>query len=242
MNKVISRYRRHRFPPEIISHAIWLYYRFNLSFRDVEDLLAERGIVVSYESIRRWCLKFGPRYQRSLKRREGKLGDNWYVDEVFVSIGGKQHYLWRAVDQEGDVLDILIQTRRNQKAAERFFRRVLKGQGEEPRRVVTDGLKSYAPAINSSLPTTEHDQSKYANNRAENSHQHTRRRERQMQRFKPPQQAQRFLGLHARVGNLFRYGRHLISATHHRHFRANAFAVWSEVTFAENSASIISLH
>jgi len=134
-----------------------------MSFRDIEDLLAERGIVVSYESIRRWCLKFGPRYQRSLKRREGRLGDDWLVDEAIVSIGGKQHYLWRAVDQDGDVLDILIQTRRNQKAAERFFRRVLTGQGREPRRVVTDGLKSFAPAINNILPTTEHDRTKYAN-------------------------------------------------------------------------------
>ena len=120
-----SRYRRHRFSPEIISHAIWLYHRFSLSFRDVEDLLAERAIIVSYESIRRWCLKFGPRYQRSLKRREDQRGDDWFVDEVFVSIGGKQHYLWRAVDQDGDVLDILVQRRRNRAAAERFFRKVL---------------------------------------------------------------------------------------------------------------------
>jgi len=231
-NKLKSRYSRHRFPPAIISRAIWLYHRFSLSFRDIEDLLAERGIIVSYESIRRWCLKYGSRFQRSLKRREWRLGDDWFADEVFVSIGGQQHYLWRAVDQDGDVLDILIQSRRDQKAAERFFRRVLKGQGGEPRRAVTDGLRSYPPAIRRVLPSAIHDRTKYANNRAEKSHQHTRRRERQMQRFKSPQQAQRFLGLHARVGNLFRYGRHLISATYHRLFRANAFAVWSEVTFA----------
>ena len=222
-----SRYRRHRFSPQIISYAIWLYYRFSLSYRDIEDLLAQRGIIVSYESIRRWCLKFGPRFQRSLKRREGRLGDHWFVDEVFVSIAGKQHYLWRAVDQDGDVLDLLVQRRRNWAAAERFFRRVLKGQCQEPRRVVSDGLTRYAPAIRNVLPGTVHDNSEYANNRAENSHQHTRRRERQMQGFKSTRQAQRFLGLHARVGNLFRYGRHLISAKHHRLSRERAFSVWS---------------
>jgi len=135
-----------------ISYAIWLYHRFSLSFRDVEDLLAERGIIVSYESIRRWRLKFGPRYQRSLKRREGQLGDDWFVAEVFVSIGGQQHYLWRAADQDGDVLDILVQRRRNRAAAERFFRKVLAGQGQEPRRAVTDGLSSYVPAIRTVLP------------------------------------------------------------------------------------------
>lgn len=232
MSSLNSRYRRHRFPPEIISYAIWLYYRFSLSYRDIEDLRAERGVIVSYESISRWCLKFGPRYQRSLKKREGRLGDDWFVDEVFVSIAGKQHYLWRAVDQDGDVLEIMVQHRRNQAAAERFFRRVLKSQGLEPRRAVTDGLRSYVPAIRNVLPNTVHDRTKYANNRAENSHQPTRRRERQMQRFKSAQQAQRFLGLHARVGNLFQYGRHLMQAKHHRAFRERAFAVWCSVTCA----------
>jgi len=145
MSKLKSRYRRHRFPPEIISHAIWLYNRFSLSFRDIEDLLAQRGVILSYESIRRWCLKFGPRYLRSLKRREGRLGDDWYIDEMSVSIAGKQQYLWRAVDQDGNVLDILIQSRRDLMAAERFFRRVLKGQGSEPRLAVTEGLRSYPP-------------------------------------------------------------------------------------------------
>ena len=227
-----SRYRRHRFPLEIISHATWLYHRFSLSFRDVEDLLAERGIIVFYESIRRWCLKFGPRYQRSLKRREGRLGDDWFVDAVFVSIGGKQHYLWRAVDQDGDVLDILVQRRRNRAAAKRFFRKVLAGQGQEPRRAVTNGLSSYVPAIRTVLSSAVHDTTKYANNRAEISHQHTRRQERQMQGFKSVRQAQRFLELHNRVSNLFRYGRHLLTAKNHRLFRDRAFAVWSVVTCA----------
>lgn len=230
MSKNRSRYHGHRFPPAIISYAIWACHRFSLSFRDVEDLLAERGATVSYESIRRWCLKFGPRYQRALKRREGQLGDDWFVDEVFVSIAGQQCYLWRAVDQDGDVLDILVQERRDRKAAERFFRKVLRGQENEPRRVVTDGLRSYAPAVRDVLPTAYHDTEKYANNRAENSHQHTRRRERQMQRFKSKRHVQRFLGLHARVGNLFRYGRHLLRAVNHRLFRARAFATWQQVT------------
>lgn len=151
---------------------------------------------------------------------------------MFVSIAGTQHYLWRAVDQDGDVLDILIQKRRDRQAAERFFRKVLKGQGREPRRVVTDGFRSYVPPIRNVLPSAVYDKTKYANNRAENSHQHTRRRERPMQRFKSTRQAQRFLGLHARVGNLFRYARHLMKAKHHRLFRDRAFAVWSSVTCA----------
>jgi putative transposase len=199
MSKRKSRYSRHRFPPEIISYPIWLCHRFCLSFRNIEDLLAERGIIVSYESIRRWCLKFGSRYQRSLKRREGQLSDDWFVDEVFVSIGGKQRYLWRAVDQDGDVLDILVQDRRNRVAAERFFRKVLAGQRQEPRRVVTDGLSSYAPAIRTVLPNAVHESTRYTNNCAENSHQHTHRRERQMQGFKSVRQAQYFLELHSRV-------------------------------------------
>lgn len=232
MEKGQSRYKRYRFPPEMISYAVWLYHRFSLSFRDIEDQLAQRGVVVSYESIRRWCLKFGPQFQRLLKRREGRFGDKWFVDEVFVSMADKQHYVWRAVDQDGDVLDILVQRRRNRAAAERFFRKVLTGQGEGPRRTVTDGLKSYPTAIHSILPDTEHDTTRYANNRAENSHQHTRRRERQVQRFKSIRQAQRFLGLHARVGNLFRYGRHLMKAKNHRLFRQRAFDIWSAVTCA----------
>jgi putative transposase len=134
-----SRYYGHRFPPEIISYAVWVY-RFSLSFRDVEDLLAERGIIVSYETIRLWCQKFGPDYARKLKRRQGRLGDMWHLDEVFIRINGQQQYLWRAVDQDGDVIDILVQPRRDQRAAERFFRRLLRGQGQEPFRIITDKL------------------------------------------------------------------------------------------------------
>jgi len=139
-------YRRHRFPPEIISHAVWLYYRFALSLRDVEDLLAKRGVTVTYETIRPWCGKFGRGYARQLRRRQGRLGDTWHLDEVFVTIGGRRQYLWRAVDQEGAVLDILVQSRRDAGAAARFFRKLLKGQGSEPARLVTDKLRSYGTA------------------------------------------------------------------------------------------------
>ena len=129
MNTQTPSYRGYRFPPEIISHAVWLYPRFCLSFRDVEDLLAQRGIIVTYEAIRLWCLKFGPKYARTLKRRQGRLGDTWHLDELFVTIQGRRKYLWRAVDQDGDVIDILVQPSRDRHAAERFFRKLLKVAG-----------------------------------------------------------------------------------------------------------------
>src|ERR1700704_443342 len=146
MKSARSRYHGHRFPPEIISYAVWAYHRFCVSFRDVEDLLAERDISVSYEAIRRWCRKFGPDYAKRLKKKQGRLGDTWHLDEVFVKINGQQQYLWRAVDQDGDVIDILVQPHRNQHAAERFFRRLLRGQGKEPFRIITDKLRSYSAA------------------------------------------------------------------------------------------------
>ena len=232
MKKRKSRYSGHRFPPEIISFTVWAYHRFCLSFRDVEELLAQRGVIVSYESIRRWCLKFGPRFRRRLRCREGRLGDTWHVDEVFIRIQGKLRFLWRAVDQDGDVVDFLVQKRRDAKAAKRFFNKALKGQGAEPARLTTDGLKSYPPAAREVLPGARHDTSQYANNRAEVSHQPTRQRERQMRHFKSPCHAQRFLALHSRVNNLFRYGRHLMRASTHRMFRARAFFVWQLVTCA----------
>ena len=145
-------YHGYRFPPEIISHAVWLYHRFCLSFRDVEDLMAERGIMVTYETIRLWCLKFGPKYARTLKRRQGRLGDTWHLDELFLTIRGRRQYLWRAVDQDGDVIDILLQPHRDQRAAARFFRRLLKGQGCVPRKMVTDKLRSYAAAHRTIMP------------------------------------------------------------------------------------------
>jgi len=223
-------YRGYRFPPQIISHAVWLYHRFSLSFRDVEDLLAQRGVVVSYETIRQWCERFGPRYAAMARRRQGRLGDTWYIDEVFVKIRGRRYYLWRAVDQDGDVIDILVQPRRDQRAAKRFLRKLLKGQGSEPIRLVTDKLRSYRPAHRDVMPSVPHDTTQYANNRAEISHQPTRQRERQMRRFKSPAQAQRFLSVHGVVQNLFRLGRHLMRAINYRMFRARAFRDWREAT------------
>jgi putative transposase len=229
MNTVPHSYRRHRFPPEIISHAVWLYHRFCLSFRDVEDLLAERGIIVSYETIRQWCRKFGPEYARRLRHRQGRLGDAWHLDELFVNIGGRRHYLWRAIDQDGDVIDILVQRHRSACAAKRFFRKLLKGQGSEPRWLITDKLRSYRAAHRSVMPSVEHVTARYANNRAEVSHQPTRQRERQMRKFKSAAQAQRFLSVHGVVRNLFSLGRHRLRAADYRTLRRRAFAVWSEV-------------
>ena len=226
MKKSLYLYKRHRFPPEIIQYAVWLYHRFNLSQRDIEDLLAERGIVVSYESIRLWCNKFGPQYARRLKRRHQGYGDTFYIDEVFVKMNGKQHYLWRAVDQDGEIVDVFLQARRNAKAAKRFFKRLLKSHRAEPRKIVTDKLRSYGVAHRELIPDTIHDTAQYANNRAELSHPPTRVRERGMRRFKSVQQAQRFLSAHSAVYNLFNLGRHLVSATIYRLFRQRAFTSW----------------
>ncbi len=226
MNKSTSSYKRHRFPAEIIQYAVWLYYRFNMSHRDIEDLLAEHSIEVSYESIRLWCNKFGPHYARRLKRTHQGYGDTFYIDEVFVRIRGQQQYLWRAVDQDGEVVDVFLQSRRDGVAAKRFFKRLIRNHGSEPWKIVTDMLRSYGVAHRELIPESIHDTSQYANNRAELSHQLTRVRERGMRRFKSIQQAQRFLGVHAVVHNVFNLGRHLVSAKHYRIFRDNAFASW----------------
>jgi len=225
-------YHRHRFPPDIISHAVWLYYRFSLSFRDVEDLLAQRGIIVSYETIRQWCRKFGAEYARILRHRQGRLGDIWYLDELFVTIQGQRQYLWRAVDQDGDVIDVLLQPRRDQHAAERFFRKLLKDQGRVPWRLITDKLRSYRAAHRTVMPSVTHNTELYANNRAEVSHQPSRQRERQMRGFKSTCQAQRFLSVHGVIQNLFRFGRHLLRSATHRILRDRSFLVWHEVTCA----------
>ena len=223
-----SMYKRHRFPPEIIQYAVWLYYKFNLSHRDVEDLLAERGITVTYEAVRLWCNKFGPKYAQRLRRKHQGYGDTFFIDEVFVKIQGVQHYLWRAVDQDGEVVDVFLQKRRNGKAAKRFFRRLLKKYHDEPRIIVTDKLGSYRVAHRELIPDTIHDTSQYANNRAELSHQPTRVRERGMRKFKSLEQAQRFLDVHATVCNLFNLGRHLVSAKTYKLFRLRAFASWEK--------------
>ncbi len=225
-----SIYRGYRFPPEIISHGVWRYHRFALSFRDVEELLAKRGIIVSYETIRQWCRKFGPEYARKLKRRQGRLGDVWHLDEVFVKIRGERHYLWRAVDQDGDVIDILVQRYRNARAATRFFRKLLKGQESKPWQLVTDKLKSYGAARRSIMPTVDHNMVRYGNNRAEVSHQPTRQRERQMRGFKSAGQAQRFLSVHGVIQNFFRLGRHRLRSENYLLLRARSFEAWGAVT------------
>lgn len=225
----MNTYKRHRFPPDIISYVVWLYHRFNLSHRDIEDLLAERGITVSYETIRLWCIKFGAKYARRLKRKHRGYGDTFYIDEVFVKINGKQHYLWRAVDQDGEVVDVYLQGKRDGVAAKRFFKRLLRSHGSEPRRIVTDKLRSYGVAHRELMPDVIHDTSQYANNRVEQSHEATRARERGMKKFKSVRQAQRFLSAHAAVSNLFNLGRHLVRAQHYRDLRMSAFAEWSRV-------------
>jgi putative transposase len=223
-------YRGFRFPAEIIAHAVWLYHCFSLSLREVETILAERGVVVSHESIRAWSLRFGRAFATALKKRRPRPGDKWHLDEVFVRIRGKRHYLWRAVDQHGTVLDVLVQSRRSAKAAKRFFKKLLKGLQYAPRVIVTDKLKSYGAAKREILPGVEHRQGRCLNNRAEVSHQPTRRRERQMQRFKSARQAQQFLSSHARIHNLFQLRRHLLTANDHRTARDDAFRTWREVT------------
>jgi len=230
MRRSTTTYKRHRFPPEIIQYAVWLYHRFSLSHRDIEDLLAERGISVSYESIRLWCNKFGPKYAKRLKRRHQGFGDTFFIDEVFVKIQGRQQYLWRAVDQDGEVVDVFLQARRDGAAAKRFFKRLLRYNRSEPRKIVTDKMRSYGVAHRELIPETIHDTTQYANNRAELSHQPTRVRERGMRRFKSMQQAQRFLTVHAAVYNLFNLGRHLVSAKNYRFFRLRAFASWNYAT------------
>jgi putative transposase len=215
---------RHRYPAEAISHAVWLYFRLNFSHRDVEDMLAERGIEVSYESIRLWCMKFGRSYAQRLKRKRNGLGHTLYLDEVFLKINGKQRYLWRAVGQDGDVVDVYLQRRRNADAAKRFFKRILKNNGGEPRKIVTDKLGSYGVAHRELIPNVIHETGQYENNKAELSHQPTRVREKVMRRFKSLSQAQRFLSIHAEIYNLFNLGRHLTPARYYRKFRQAAFA------------------
>jgi putative transposase len=219
-------YRRHRFAAPIIQHAIWLYLRFTLSYRDVEDLLAERGLDLSYETVRRWVLKFGPVLARRLRQGRPRPSDRWHLDEMVVRIAGRQMYLWRAVDHEGEILDVLVQRRRDRRAALRLMRKLLRKQGFAPRTVVTDKLRSYRAAFDDLHLTCRHEQGVRLNNRAENSHQTVRRRERKMQRFKSAASAQRFLSMHAATYNNFYLQRHLISRSTLRFFRAEAAALW----------------
>ncbi len=229
-------YKGFRFPQESISHAVWLYFRCSLSFRDVEELLAARGVVVTYETIRQWCRKFGQQYANELRRRRAQPGDKWHLDEVFLKINGKTYYLWRAVDQHGNVLDILVQSRRNKAAAKKFFRKVLKGCTYVPRVLITDKLASYGAAKREVLPSVEHRQSRYLNNRAENSHQSMRKRERVMQRFKSAGHAQRFLSAFGPIRDHFCPRRHRLKAQEYRAHRTQQFEVWNEVTGVQVTA------
>ncbi|MFE2488787.1 IS6 family transposase [Streptomyces mirabilis] len=230
-------YRGHRYPVEVISHCVWLYHRFPLSFREVEELLLQRGVIVSYETIRRWCAKFGQAYANGLCRRRPRPGDKWHLDEVFIKVNGELKYLWRAVDQDGNVLDILVQDRRDKAAARRFFRHLMKKTGTVPRVVVTDKLRSYGAAHREVMPSVEHRQSQYLNNRAENSHQPTRQRERAMKGFRSVGGAQRFLSAFSGISPHFRPHRHLLTASDHRAEMTIRFAIWDHVARVVGSAA-----
>src|SRR3954465_12315869 len=225
-----SPYAGYRFPPEVISQAVWLYFRFPLSLRMVEEMLAARGIIVSHETVRQWALKFGQDVANRIRRRLPRAGDKWHLDEVAIKIAGKKHWLWRAVDQDGIVLDILVQSRRDKAAAKRLLRKLLKRQRRPPRVMITDKLASYGEAKRGIMPGGEHRRHKGLNNRAENSHQPTRRRERQMKRFKSAQQAQRFLSAHDQINTPFHLRRDHVPASEHRTARGRAFAMWAKVS------------
>src|SRR3954464_7922073 len=225
-----SPYAGHRFPAEVISHAVWLYFRFPLSLRMVEEMLAARGIIVSHESVRQWARKFGQDFANQIRRRLPRAGDKWHLDEVGVKIAGQKHWLWRAVDQDGVVLDVLVQSRRDKQAAKRLLRKLLKRQTRVPRVIITDKLASYRAAKGEVMPSVEHRRHKGLNSRAENSHQPTRRRERPMKRFKSAGQAQRFLSAHDQISNLFHLRRDHLPADQYPPARTRAFQTWAEVT------------
>ena len=227
-------YAGYRYPAQIISHAVWLYHCFTLSFRDIEELLAARGVVVSYKTIRQWCKKYGSIYSNQIKKSRGHIGDTWYLDEVFIKINGVLHYLWRAVDQDGDEIDILVQKHKDKGADVRFFKLLLKGQGVMPLKIVTGKLASYSAAKKELMPSIEHSTVHYENNGCELSHQPTRQQERQMRKFKSHGQVQRFLSCHGVINNLFRPGRHLMQAKHYREFRDRAFSEWMKTSCVQN--------
>lgn len=223
-------YRGYRFPPDIISYAVWLYLRFSLSLRDVEELLSERGVAVTYETISRWVRTFGPAFAQEWPRRGRRPSDKLHLDEVALKINGRRHWLWRAVDQQGFVVDILAQSQRDQHAAEDFIRRAVGGWDYTPQVVITNKLASYPRALRRVLPNTEHRRHKGLNNRAENSHLPTRQRERRMQRYKSFEQAQRFLEPFSAVCNRFRPRRHRLTATAYRRTMDDQHRTWRDVT------------
>ena len=226
-------FKRHRFPPDVIRYAVWLYFRFTLSVRDVEELLAQRGIEVSREAVRCWVIKFGPLIAANLRRRRSPPTGRWHLDEMVVKISGQRMYLWRAVDDEGEVLDVLVQKRRNKVAALKLLRRLLKNQGIHPEVIVTDGLASYPAAMRILGCKDRHHPGRLRdNNRVENSHLVIRRRERQQQKFKSQGSAQRFLSSHGPIYNTFNIQPHLISRPGLRTLRAGAHQAWAEATEA----------
>jgi len=212
----------------VVEQCVWLYFRFALSYRNIEEMMSKRGIQVSYEIIREWCYKFDALYAAQLRKKRTRIGSKWHLDEVFIKMNGIQHYLWRAVDQNGAVIDILVQPRRDRWAALRFFRKLLHATEKPPRVIVTDKLPSYAAAKRLVLPNVEHRQNRYLNNRAENSHQPTRLRERLMKRFQSPEQAQRFLSVFESINAPFRIRRHLLPATRYRLLLKQAFHLWNK--------------
>src|SRR5690242_19707246 len=228
-------YAGHRFPPEVISHAVWLYFRFPLGLRMVEELLAARGIIVSHETVRQWALKFGQGFANEIRRRLPRAGDKWHLDEVQIKIAGQKNWLWRAVDQDGTVLDVLVQSRRDKRAAKRLLRKLLKRQTRPPRVMVTDKLASYPAAKEELMPGVEHRRHEGLNNRAENSHQPARRRERQMKFSKSAGQAQRFLSAHDQINNLFHLRRDHVTAAEHRASRSRTF----QAGFHDNADEIV---
>ncbi|NHN88857.1 IS6 family transposase [Acetobacter sp. LMG 1627] len=230
MSKACVSCKRHRFPQELIAHAVWLYFRFPLSFRLIEEMLLERGIIVSYETIRRWSRKFGTAFARSLRRKPAECGDIWHLDEVRIVIRGQPHWLWRAVDQDGYVLDEILQTRRNTKAAKRLLTRLLARQGARPKRMVTDKLASYGAARRKLKSSIRHLSHKGLNNRAENSHLPLRKQERVMQKFRSPGSCQRFVSIFSAIRNLFVPPASIDNAISRHVHRVRAFAQWNNAT------------
>ena len=232
-----SSYKGHRYPGEIIAHCVWLYLRFPLSFREVEELMLQRGVVVSYETIRAWCAKFGQAYANQLRRRRARPGDKWHLDEVFVKINGTIHYLWRAVDQHGNVLDVLVQPRRNALAAKRFFRRLLKGLQYVPRVIVTDRLASYGSAhrvVMPSVATPAIEVSEQPGRELASAHPATRAGDETLHLAR---HAQRFLSAFSGISPHFRPRRHLLSAADYRQVMADRFAVWNQITGVATTAA-----
>ena len=223
----------YRFPLAVIGYAVWLYHRFTLSYRDVEELLLERGICVTRESIRSWCIKFSDPLAQNLRHREPRRGSRWHLDEMRVEVGGITHWLWRAVNEHGVVLDVFLQRRRDTETAKAFFLRLL-GEHDVPAIIHTDKLWSYGAALRTLpvLHSVEHVQvvsTARCNNLVEQSHRPTRRQERQQRGFRSRHRAQGFLDLHARITNLHHSARCTVPAHHRRHHQQRAFALWRDV-------------